>query len=128
MVTLSATSYPAGKPITVTVANRLDRTIYVDDLQSDCSIVILEQRSGSGWQPLTGCRMKRMSRAVAIDSGQAQTVTIDPHSFNFGGGPTTSEPALGAGLYRIKLAYRLTARLQGAEPPAVYSRTFAIGS
>jgi hypothetical protein len=124
-IALTEASYASGKPVVAIVQNGLDHPIYADDLQSDCTVITLEQQTGDEWKPLSACLMKRMSRPVAIAAGETQVVQIDPLSSNFGLG--LKSPAFGAGRYRLSFSYRSRSREgTGAPTRTVYSRTFRI--
>ncbi len=125
-VALSAASYAVGETITAAIFNGLEQTIYAGDVKSDCSIAILEQETGTGWQPLIACGVARPSLAVAIQPGQGQVVTIDPLSFNFQAISGGAGPGFGAGNYRIKFSYRFVPGPDLPEPDAVFSEVFQV--
>lgn len=122
----SAASYAVGEAITAAIFNGLEQTIYAGDVKSDCSIAILEQETGTGWQPMLACGVARPSLAVAIEPGQGQVVIIDPLSFNFQAISGSTEPGFGAGTYRIKFSYRFVPKPDLPEPDAAFSEAFQV--
>jgi len=125
-IALSALSYAEGQMIEATLANGLEQTIYTEDSKSDCSIVSLEQWNGQVWQPLLGCALGRAPLVVAIGPGLGRRVTINPLSTHLGVSPGSTEPAFGAGMYRVKFTYRLDPGPEGEAPYEVYSEAFDI--
>ncbi len=123
-VTVNAPSYREGEVIRGVVANGLDRTIYTDDLKSDCSIVLLERREGGDWREIEGCAAFRRAFTFGISPGRGREASINPRSNNFPG--WVRGPAFGAGTYRIKFAYWLQPGRPPLQPSVVYSPTFAI--
>lgn len=127
-VSLEARTLDVGRPIRAAVRNGLAQTIYTEDGKSDCSIVVLERRSGPSWIPIPGCALGRAPRRVALASGETRVVVLDPASLHFRAGATSSPvpPAIGPGVYRIRFGYRLTPGPEGEETRRVYSETFEI--
>jgi len=105
-ITVSEEPFELGSPISALVANGLDQTIYTEDSQSDCSILLLERLETSRWEPVPGCNVRRPPLRVAIGSSRGRTVLIDPSSDAFLAvlGPT--EVPLHEGTYRLTLTYR----------------------
>ena len=126
-VVVAPTAPSPGQTIAVTVTNRLDRTIYTEDMKTDCSIVVLELLIGDSWEPLIACGMERKPLVVAIKPGETRTVWIDPRSTNFGVAPGGVDLGFGVGVHRIRFSYRLETEPEGDEPFKVYSPSFQIG-
>lgn len=110
-------SYRAGENVTVTVANGLDRTIYTEDFKTQCTIVILQRQTSGSWTDITGCKLGRPTLTVSLKPGESRTITLAPDSFHV---------TFGAGAFRIKFTYRMTAELGGDDPNVAYSTEFRV--
>lgn len=125
-VLLGAAAYTEGDVLLVTVMNGLDDTIYADDEKTDCSIVVLERRTGSRWDPLLACGLGRTPVALPIGPGRARTTEINPRSTHFGIAPGSAPLGFGAGTYRVTFTYRFDPARGAHEPYSVSSAPFEI--
>ena len=111
--------------VSVTVVNGLPTPILVEDHQSECTVVTLEQQVDGGWLAVAPCQLETPTLLQSIRSGATETVTLRP-----AGGP---QPRVWqAGTYRFALSYSAgeegQARLAALSPTAVVrSQTFTIG-
>ena len=125
LVTSSASAYPARAPIVIVVVNGLDRTVFAEDAQTDCSILILQRQEGDRWTDVVACAQQRPPATVAIGPAHARTVTLRPDSINVqtAGKPTGLPP----GTYRA--AYRYWLSVEQAEPASqeATSEPFDVG-
>lgn len=120
-VQLDKTSYGRSDTITVTITNQGAFEISVADMQSFCTIVLLEWKGPTAWDPLYNCPQARVPRTIFLEAGGRKTVML----------PGPARPigtALRAGTYRVALIYML-GRVQfgGKVPPGaliVYSPEF----
>lgn len=125
-IRLSARSYARGKVISAVIANGLDRTIYVEDSNSDCSIAVIERQTGATWQPITGCAQRRPPVTVAIGASRGRTVLLEPSSSNFAAVLGPSAVPLEEGTYRLTVTFRLSEQPQGEAPLVTHSSPFQI--
>lgn len=127
-IVLDGPAYVERAPLTATVVNGLQQTIYAQDEKTDCSILVLEQSDGTTWQPISGCGLRRLAMVVPLAPGGSQSVAIDPLSFHLGVPPGRTRAAFGAGTYRLRLSYALDpATGPGSpEPETAYSDVFSI--
>jgi hypothetical protein len=126
-IVLRAPVFKEGEVIRAVIANGLERILYAEDEKTDCSIAILERREAKTWRPVLGCAVGRAPLVVAIGPGRGRVVTINPFSIHLSMGmPPTSKPAVGAGTYRIKFAYRVSSTPGAGEPFAAVSGPFSI--
>jgi hypothetical protein len=124
-ITVSASSYRGGSPVSAVITNGLNQAIYTEDGKSDCSIAFLERRDGASWTEAVGCGLRRPPATVAIGAGRGRTVGYDPAGISArSGGGTTS--TLAAGTYRIRFTYRLTGEPAAEDPLGVLSASFTI--
>jgi hypothetical protein len=123
--TPSAPNYAVGETVKLTVRNSGGTTLYTEDFQTECAIVTLQKAAGSSWSDITGCALKRLTRTVKIQPGAAEEIQLDPHSFHLVKG--AGGLGFGAGAYRIRFGYRLSAEPRGAQPLTAYSSNFTIG-
>ncbi len=123
-ITTSARTYARGKVISAVIANGLDRTIYAEDSQSDCSIAVIERQEDASWQPITGCAERRPPVTVAIGASRGRMVLINPSSSNFAAvlGPSGVPDA---GMYRLTFTYWFS---DGQEPLVAHSSSFQIAA
>lgn len=124
-VRLGAAEFRAGSVLRVIVANGLDRTIYSDDFKTDCSIVTLERRTASGWDPIVGCALGRPTMTVAIGPSRGRTIEIDPRSMHLQKAAAGGPLAFSGGTYRVAFTYR-TQPQPGPQERTVYSAVFQI--
>jgi len=125
-VSMEQATYKEGAIVSARIANGLEGTIYAQDSNSDCSIAMLERREGDAWTRVPGCNVERIAAIVAIGPGRTRTVSINPLSRHFGVTTRSTKPAFGAGLYRMRLSYRLKPEASASDPQAVSSETFRI--
>jgi hypothetical protein len=123
-VRLSKASYRVGEVVQVTVANGSDKSIYMEDFKTVCSIVTLQRSEGGGWKPIEGCQLGRPTATVAIGAGLGLAVDINPNSMHFRNG--ANEIGFGPGTYRVKFGYRLDRDRMGEEPLVAYSPEFEV--
>lgn len=123
-LTPRAPSVAVGQPVSVIISNGTGKTIYVDDMKTDCSIVTLQRRTGTRWDTVGGCLMERSPITVAIEPGAQRTVTVTPASMHVGGAP--GRPGFGAGRYRFTCTYRFTRVVDWLEGTMIVSDEFAI--
>jgi hypothetical protein len=119
----SSDRYARGEVIEATVANGLDNTIFGEDSQSDCSILLLELKKGGAWQPIPGCEQRRPPVSVAIGSSRGRSVTIDPASPGFAAALGQDAVPLEPGTYRLTFTYSVG---QAGGPQAAHSAPFEI--
>ncbi len=115
--------YGTSDIITVAVANRGATAISTAALQSFCTVVLLERRTATGWNPLNSCPQVRRPRTIVLDPGAELVVTL----------PGPGRPigtALRPGTYRAAVAYMPgKVVFEGRLPPGArvsYSPLFVI--
>ena len=102
---------PHSNTLAVTITNEEAQLISTTDHQTDCTILLAEQRIGGQWRPLLNCAVMTPTRHHLILPGHTQT------------GPlyTTTWPA---GTYRIKLEYAQGQQLSPTR--TIYSASFVL--
>jgi hypothetical protein len=120
-VSVDAERYPAGRGVVmVTVRNSDPLSIFTDDQKSDCTVALLERRTGENWVGLRACGAERAPSVVRLDPGVVHVARIDLGSENFRPQPATP------GTYRVVVGYRRAAGPSGEEPESAVSATFAV--
>lgn len=97
--------------ITVTISNQGASEISVADMQSFCTITLLERKGSKGWEPLYNCPQARVPRTIFLGVGEQKVVKLPGPARPIG---TILRP----GVYRVTLAYvpgRI--RFEGKVPP-----------
>lgn len=123
-IVLAKSAYASAEPISATVADGLDRTIYAQDQKTDCEIAFLEQWNGTSWQPIKGCGLRRLAQVVPIAPSASESVEIDPSSAHLAG----AQPRIDPGVYRLRFPYSLDPNTDpgSPEPENVHSVLFSI--
>ena len=119
-VTVDGDRYSIRDGLTATVTNRGRRDVFADDEKSDCTIVMLQRKSGAEWISLRTCGAERAPRVVRIAAGERQTARL-----NFAGENFRPDPVV-PGTYRILFSYRWGATPEGSEPERAQSVIFTI--
>lgn len=128
-IELNGMPYREVDVLSAALKSGLRQTIWGMNGQTDCSIVTLEQWTGTAWKPLPGCTSGLPLVPVPIEPGRSYAIQIDPRSLNLVRLAVNSLLAFGQGSYRIAFGYRLT---RDFNPPGhffdsvAYSQTFQI--
>ncbi|SCG74250.1 hypothetical protein GA0070609_4969 [Micromonospora echinaurantiaca] len=120
-VTVAAERYRAGEVIVLTVANDSGRTLFADDLRTDCSPVLLERREDGTWTGYDNCGVERASSVVVWAPGERRELRLDTAGSSFSATP------LPAGSYRITFGFRRSSTPEGTVAERVHSADFRIG-
>lgn len=127
-ITLDQTNLQTGQDIGATVLNGGDTAIYAYDEQTDCSVLTVLRWDGTAWQPMPGCGLRRLPRAVSLAAGEGVDVAIDAYSPFLGGSRAAGVPAFGEGWYCLELDYRLGVPGDGTSISVAYSEPFYIAA
>lgn len=102
MLVLDKTRYASNETVTVTIVNGLAKNIYTTDHQSDCTMLMLEWQSPTGWVMVGRCRTMVLSRMYMLKPGSATRQQLVP-AFSI---PGTSTPEQWRpGTYRVTFFY-----------------------
>lgn len=125
-VAAASASVAVGRPIGVSVHNRMTAPIYALDTRSGCTILELQVEAQGAWSTAMAarCAMGRPAHMVRVDAGAVYTTSISANTFG------VATP-LAPGTYRLALTYQLTPTLDGASataamPVTIYSPTFTV--
>lgn len=127
-VTLDLPALATGQSIGATVLNGGDAAIYAFDEQTDCSILTVLRWDGAAWQPVRGCGLRRLPRAVPVAAGESVDVTINAYSAFLGGSQQAGVPAFPVGWYCLELDYDLGPPEAGGPASVAYSDPFYIAA
>lgn len=75
-VQTSAALYHPRDTIVVTISTHMARVIFFPNGQTDCSVVLLQLRTGSSWRPIALCRLMVMTRITPLEAGKSLTVSL----------------------------------------------------
>lgn len=114
-VQLSASGYHAHGTIVVTITNGTSQTIAFPDHQSNCTIVLLQRQSATGWQPVSICREMILTRILTLGAGKSQSVSLH-----------ASDSGWQTGTYRVTFGYGAGANANAAHGLAVSSPVFQV--
>jgi hypothetical protein len=120
-VVLDKTRYASGDTVNATILNGLDHTIFAADHQTDCTVLVVEQQTGAGWQRVGRCLLASPTRLVPF-AASSQTATPLANGPAGNGGASW-----GAGTYRVSLTYLNSDTDITAAGSTVYSATFTLG-
>ena len=118
-VTLDKTQYASGDTISATILNGLDHTIYAADHETDCTTLVVEHQTNSGWERVGRCLLASVTRLVPFAAGSQTLVPLDNGPAGNGGA------SWGTGTYRVSLTY-LNSDSDAAAGTTVYSATFTL--
>lgn len=119
-MTTDASRYRLGAVVEATVANASAASVFTQDQKSDCTIVMLEGGTGTGWEAFSTCGSERVSQTVQLAAGEQRRVRIDVGSENFRPQPVVP------GVYRVVFTFRWAVVPEGAEPEVAVSEPFEI--
>lgn len=99
LVSTNKLRYMIGETIVVQVANTLDTAVTTRDQRFQCTIIVLEQRrgSGDGWSEVRNCFSGAPVSKVTLEPGSSTSVRLESNGSPFG--------RLEPGLYRVSLDY-----------------------
>lgn len=112
-LTLDKQRYGAHDAVVVTIANGLSRTIWAEDHQTNCTVLVAEHAQAGAWVPVGTCRLMTPTRSTPLSAGST-TVQL-----NTSGWP--------AGNYRITLNYNAGDEGMGGPGGIVHSAEFTVG-
>lgn len=99
---LDKTRYATNETVNVTILNGSAKNISTTDHQSDCTMLMLEWQSSTGWVMVGRCRTMLLSRMYTLKPGSTTLQRLSP-AFS---APGTSTAALWRpGTYRVTLFY-----------------------
>ena len=112
-LTLDKQRYGARDAVVVTITNGLSRTIWAEDHQTNCTVLVAEHAQAGAWVPVGTCRLMTPTRMTPLSAG-ATTVDLN----------TSAWPA---GNYRITLNYSAGDEGMGGPGGIVHSAEFTVG-
>ena len=123
-LTVGTGQYSASDHIVVTIHNGANTTIYAQQHNTSCSVILLERLVNSAWQPVYPCNNGFPHPTVSqIPAGGAQAVRLVPIA-------TGDSEAIGgvwqAGTYRAALSYVTSQTTSFSQGAIAYSGTFAV--
>lgn len=125
-VTLSvgASRYAASDRIVVTIHNGGDTSIYAEQHNTSCSLILLERLVNGAWQPVYPCNNGFPHPTVSqLAAGSTQAVQLVPIVT---GDAAAAGSEWQAGTYRAGLSYVTSQAASFSQGTIVYSGTFAV--
>ncbi len=119
-IALDQSHYTTSDTINATILNGLDHTIYAADHHTDCTVLVVEQQSDSGWQSVGRCLLATVTRLVPFAASSQTAVQLAIGQAGNGG------VTWGAGTYRISLSYVNSDLATPDSGSTVYSATFTL--
>jgi hypothetical protein len=121
---LSKSHYAPHEAITVTIANGLSTSIYASANFTDCTLVLLEWKTPTGWVPRGRCPAAPLTGLVELKPGSATPQQLTPVA---GVVRPSANTTWQAGTYRAIFAYSLKPDEGGVQGTIVQSENFTIG-
>jgi hypothetical protein len=120
-VTLDKAEYAPGDTIATTIHNGLSQTIWVEDHQTGCKIVLAEYLQAGRWQAIQNCRLMTPTRMVPLAAGSTTSAGLST-SQDFIADNTGWPP----GAYRVTLTYSGSDKGTGEPSGVVHSAQFIV--
>jgi hypothetical protein len=121
---LSKSHYASNEIITVTITNGLSTSIYASANFTDCTLVLLEWKTPTGWVPRGRCPSARIAGLMELKPGSVTPQQLTPVA---GVVRPSSNTTWQAGMYRTIFAYSLKPDEGGTQGTIVQSENFTIG-
>ncbi len=120
---LSKSRYAPHEAITVTITNGLSTSIYASANFTDCTLVLLEWKTPTGWVPRGRCPSAQFVGTVELKPGSATPQQLTPVA---GVVKPSSDTTWQAGTYRVIFAYSLKPDEGGTQSTIVQSENFIV--
>jgi hypothetical protein len=120
---LSKSQYAPNEVITVTITNGLSTSIYASANFTDCTLVLLEWKTPTGWVPRGRCPAAQFVGIVELKPGSATPQQLTPVA---GVVRPSSNTTWQAGTYRVIFAYSLKPDEGGTQGTIVQSDNFTV--
>jgi hypothetical protein len=121
---IAASQYSAADPIVVTIRNG-GATIFAEQHNTSCSLILLERLVNGAWQPVYPCINGFPHPTVGqVAAGSAVVVQIVP--VVTGDAEATGGTRWQAGTYRATLTYTTSQTASFNQGTTIYSATFAV--
>ncbi len=121
---LGKSHYAPNEAITVTITNGLSTSIYASANFTDCTLVLLEWKTPTGWVPRGRCPSAQLTSLVELKPGSATPQQLTPVA---GVVRPSANTTWQAGTYRAIFAYSLKPDEGGAQGTIVQSENFTVG-
>ena len=121
---LSKSHYAPREAVTVTITNGLSTSIYASANFTDCTLVLLEWKTPTGWVPRGRCPSAQLTGLVELKSDSATQQQLTPVA---GVVRPSANTTWQAGTYRAVFAYSLKPDEGGAQGTIVQSENFTVG-
>ena len=120
---LSKSHYAPHETITVTITNGLSTSIYAVANFTDCTLVLLEWKTPTGWVPRGRCLAAQFVGTVELKPGSATPQQLTPVA---GVVKPSSNTTWQAGTYRVIFAYSLKPDESSTQGTIVQSENFTV--
>ncbi len=121
---LSKSHYVPRETITVTITNGLSTSIYAPANFTDCTLVLLEWKTPTGWVPRGRCPSAQPTGLVELKPGSATPQQLTPVA---GVVRPSANTTWQAGTYRAIFAYSLKPDEGSTQSMIVQSENFIVG-
>lgn len=121
---MSKSHYAPHETITLTITNGLSTSIYATANFTDCTLVLLEWKTPTGWVPRGRCPAAQFVGTVELKPGSATPQQLTPVA---GVVKPSSNTTWQAGTYRVIFAYSLKPGEDGTQGAIVQSENFTVG-
>lgn len=121
---LSKSQYAPNEAITVTITNGLSTSIYASANFTECTFVLLEWKTPTGWVPRGRCPSAQFAGTVELKPGSATPQQLTPVA---GVVRPSSNTTWQAGTYRVIFAYSLKPDEGSIQGMIVQSENFTVG-
>jgi hypothetical protein len=120
---LSKSQYAPNEAITVIITNGLSTSIYASANFTDCTLVLLEWKTPTGWVPRGRCPSAQFVGTVELKPGSATPQQLTPVA---GVVKPSTNAIWQAGTYRVIFAYSLKPDEGGTQGTIVQSENFTV--
>jgi len=121
---LDKSHYASNEIIIVTITNGLSTSIYAPATFTDCTLILLEWKTPTGWVPRGRCPSARPTGLVELKPGSATPQRLTPVA---GVARPSAHATWQAGMYRAIFAYSLKPDEGGTQGTIVQSENFTAG-
>ena len=121
---VSKSRYAPNEVITITITNGLSTSIYASANFTDCTLVLLEWKTPTGWLPRGRCPSAQFTGTIELKPGTATPQQLTPVA---GVVRPSSNTTWQAGTYRAIFTYSLKPDESGIQGTIVQSENFSIG-